>query len=557
MRISLLAGIILSTSIFNFAQSPDWINFFHAPGNVPETIENVTFDNSGNIYMSGYGYFVSGGQGDDFLTIKINSSGTELWQNVFNGAQNSTERPYGMFVDDDGNVYVTGTSRWNSNAYKIVTLKYSAGGSLLWRCVFDSLGQSDGEAHDVYVDNVGNVFVTGRSSPANNSYYKLITIKLDANGNVLNWNYFEQVANTGADGTNIILDNDGNIYSAGYCYGGPNYGMEVVLIRYNSNLDTLWTSHINGSNNSFNEFAVDIAVDDTGNVYLLCWLQNSPGSSDFAVLKINTNGDVVWREEFDEAGNQDIPEAMTMDSDGNIYVTGRVRRTGGGGYNDFAVIKYDNAGIQQWVSYYNGPNNLDDDPIDIALDQNGNIYVCGESNSDGSHFKFIVVKFNPDGSSGWDYIYDENVSSRAFGVWADNSGNIYAAGDGEGSNGSQDFMAVKLSQTSGVNDNNAIPNQFELYQNYPNPFNPNTVIKYQLPETGFVTLKVYDVLGNEVATLINEEKTAGSYEIEFNSHSDESQNLPAGRQGLSSGIYFYQIKVENKFIETKKLVLLK
>ncbi|NUM61945.1 MAG: SBBP repeat-containing protein, partial [Ignavibacteriaceae bacterium] len=128
MRISLLAGIILSTSIFNFAQSPDWINFFHAPGNVPETIENVTFDNSGNIYMSGYGYFVSGGQGDDFLTIKINSSGTELWQNVFNGAQNSTERPYGMFVDDDGNVYVTGTSRWNSNAYKIVTLKYSAGG---------------------------------------------------------------------------------------------------------------------------------------------------------------------------------------------------------------------------------------------------------------------------------------------------------------------------------------------------------------------------------------------------------------------------------------------
>ncbi|MCZ7614908.1 MAG: hypothetical protein M5T52_15575 [Ignavibacteriaceae bacterium] len=70
MRISLLAGIILSTSIFNFAQSPEWINFFHAPGNIPETIENVIFDESGNIYMSGYGYFVSGGQGNDFLTIK-------------------------------------------------------------------------------------------------------------------------------------------------------------------------------------------------------------------------------------------------------------------------------------------------------------------------------------------------------------------------------------------------------------------------------------------------------------------------------------------------------
>ena len=61
-----------------------------------------------------------------------------------------------------------------------------------------------------------------------------------------------------------------------------------------------------------------------------------------------------------------------------------------------------------------------------------------------------------------------------------------------------------------------IPEEYSLYQNYPNPFNPTTKIKYQLPNTGFVTLKVYDVLGNEVVTLVNEEKPAGSYEINFN-----------------------------------------
>ena len=101
-----------------------------------------------------------------------------------------------------------------------------------------------------------------------------------------------------------------------------------------------------------------------------------------------------------------------------------------------------------------------------------------------------------------------------------------------------------------------LPEEFSLEQNYPNPFNPSTVIGYQLPVTGFVSLKIYDVLGNEVATLVNEEKPAGSYEVEFNSHSDGGQNLPAGRQGLSSGIYFYQLQAGN-FTQTKKLILMK
>lgn len=91
-----------------------------------------------------------------------------------------------------------------------------------------------------------------------------------------------------------------------------------------------------------------------------------------------------------------------------------------------------------------------------------------------------------------------------------------------------------------------------LSQNYPNPFNPSTVISYQLPVIGFVTLKVYDILGREVATLVNEEKPAGEYEVEF-----DATNLPS-RQGsaLTSGIYFYQIKA-GEFSETRKMVLLR
>ena len=92
--------------------------------------------------------------------------------------------------------------------------------------------------------------------------------------------------------------------------------------------------------------------------------------------------------------------------------------------------------------------------------------------------------------------------------------------------------------------NNSFPNAFKLLQNYPNPFNPSTKISYEIPERSFVTIKIYDVLGNEITTLVNEEKQSNNYVVEFDG------------SGLTSGIYFYQIKV-NSFVETKKMILLK
>jgi hypothetical protein len=98
------------------------------------------------------------------------------------------------------------------------------------------------------------------------------------------------------------------------------------------------------------------------------------------------------------------------------------------------------------------------------------------------------------------------------------------------------------------------PTYFSLYQNYPNPFNPSTVISYQLPVIGFVTLKVYDLLGREVATLVNEEKSAGEYEVEFSAIVGSASGGNA--YNLPSGIYFYQLKAGN-YSETRKMILLK
>jgi hypothetical protein len=96
--------------------------------------------------------------------------------------------------------------------------------------------------------------------------------------------------------------------------------------------------------------------------------------------------------------------------------------------------------------------------------------------------------------------------------------------------------------------------KFSLEQNYPNPFNPSTSIQYAVDSRQFVTLIVFDILGREVATLVNEEKPAGKYEVEFN-----AAELPSGvsaKGGYASGVYFYQLKAGN-YIETKKMVLMK
>jgi len=103
---------------------------------------------------------------------------------------------------------------------------------------------------------------------------------------------------------------------------------------------------------------------------------------------------------------------------------------------------------------------------------------------------------------------------------------------------------IEVQEAVFVNDDGISPEEFILHQNYPNPFNPRTSISWQSPLRGWQTLRVYDVIGNEIASLVNEEMPAGRYEVDFDA------------SGLTSGIYFYRLKVGN-FVETKKMTLLK
>ena len=136
---------------------------------------------------------------------------------------------------------------------------------------------------------------------------------------------------------------------------------------------------------------------------------------------------------------------------------------------------------------------------------------------------------NMNGTNGSTYAYQTKISS---------TGDIYYLSNTTLFRINSSLTAVKKRNTGNV------PDGFSLSQNYPNPFNPTTTIKYSIPTSSFVSIKVYDVLGNEITTLVNQEKNVGNYTVTFDATK------------FSSGVYFYRMQV-GKFVEAKKLILVK
>lgn len=229
--------------------------------------------------------------------------------------------------------------------------------------------------------------------------------------------------------------------------------------------------------------------------------------------------------------------AATWSSSGlKIYLDGVLLNTNNysGGIPNYAT---ELIGVSAWGDFFNG--HVDEVKIwnfersaaqinSTMLDTLSSAYY---SSSDSGLIAYYRMDFLEDlgiNSDGTDDIRDLSVSGNHLDTYGDpvlvQSGGFVITG-------------VENSEVH-------IPEQFSLSQNYPNPFNPSTTIQYSVPKESNVTLKVFDILGKEVATLVNEEKNVGVYTVNFNA----SQ--------LKSGIYFYTLQV-GSFIETKKMILIK
>lgn len=535
--------LFLTANFFTHTVFTQWTSRYNGPGNNIDEAFAVTSDASGNIYVTGSS--TGSGSNLDYATVKYNSVGQEQWVARYNGPANFLDVGNAITVDVSGNVYVTGISTGTTSFSDYATIKYNSAGQEQWVARYNGPSNGTDEAFSVVVDASGNVYVTGQSLSGTN--YDYATIKYNSAGQQ-QWAARYNGPQSSVDNASVVrVDASGNVYVTGGSTGSGS-GIDYATVKYNSSGQEQWASRYNGTNNA-NDVPSDLAVDGAGNVYVTGGSSGTNSSNDYVTIKYNNAGQEQWNARYNGTGNDnDVSSGLVVSSSGNVYVTGS--SIGQGSATDYATVMYNSAGTQQWASRYNGPNNTSDDASAIAIDGSGNVYVTGASNSGGSNLDYLTLKYNSAGQQMWEQRYNGpgNGIDAALSVCVDNSSNVVVTGNSQGSGSSSDYATVGYSVTTGiVSISSEIPSVFKLYNNYPNPFNPVTKIKFDIPagaSSQNVTMVVYNLLGETVVTLVDQQMQPGSYEVDF------------AASNISSGVYFYRINAGN-FTDVKRMMLVK
>ncbi|MFI5218099.1 MAG: SBBP repeat-containing protein [Bacteroidia bacterium] len=231
----------------------------------------------------------------------------------------------------------------------------------------------------------------------------------------------------------------------------------ILTIKYNSAGVQQWATYYYGpgGSTSGSDSPTDIAVDASGNVYVI-GSSPSPGApSDYVTLKYNSAGVQQWEARYTTPGSyQDIPAEVAVDNSGNVYVTGWAGSQGTT-YGNFVTVKYNASGTEQWNVAFSHGTNYDDRATSIAIDVAGNVYVGGWSYraTTVDTFKLNVVKYNPSGVQQWASSYTSSVYyTRAYDIAVDLNGNVFAGGYVSNSiNNDEDWFVIKFT-SSGQQD---------------------------------------------------------------------------------------------------------
>jgi len=634
MKTTIAVFFFVSISTTNAQVAQEWVQRYNGPlGNSGGSANHLAIDASSNVYVTGFSSDTAGGAtNNDCATIKYNSSGVQQWVRRYNGPANGNDAGSFVAVDGLGNVYVTGNSAGSGTSQDYITIKYNSSGVQQWVARYNGPGNGLDNAVALAVDGLGNVYVTG-NSPGSGTSDDCTTIKYNSSGVQL-WLQRYNGANDFDGGNSVAVDVAGNVYVAGYTFvsgATSNY----ITLKYNSTGFPIWNQTYNGPGNG-DDFAISVSVNTTG-VYVSGYSTGNGTGYDHATIKYNSSGVQQWVQRYNGPGNaSDVVRSMVLDASSNVYVAGSSQVPG----TDYATVKYSSSGVQQWAQQYNGTGNSIDQAWSIAVDVSGDVYVTGYSVGPGSIDDFATVKYNSSGMQQWVQRYNGpgNLSDRAVAIAVDTASNVYTTGFSTGPGVIRYYTTIKYAQlpnspsaltalaissnrinlgwadnsnneagfkierrvntdtswilidsvaqntinhadtgltagtiyhyriyafnaagnsaysnavfdttfsiTSIIAHDSEIPNEYKLYNNYPNPFNPSTTIRFSLPRSGYAKLIIFNTLGEEVTTLIAEDLAVGTFTAQWDAI------------GISSGIYFYRLQ-SGKYTETKKLVLLR
>lgn len=526
MKVANLVAVIISfvCQVIFGQVNLEWAVRYDGSAQDWDTALAIAVDDSGNVYVTGASWGLGGNP--DYATIKYNSLGELIWVNSY--STSFYDLGWDIIVDDSANILVTGGS---------VTIKYDSEGDSTW--IFDN----NAECFRIVMDSTQNYFYI-----AGVSFGDGVLKKIDTNGNLIWENIYNSPFNDHDQFNDMLLDSKGYIIVTGQSWGeGTQW--DYLTINYSPDGDTLWTRRYNGPAPPLEvptDIAFAVVVDDSDNVYVTGWSDGVTGTPQCFTIKYSPEGDSLWGKRFPESGNIGYAGYDMLFDRGHIYIAARAN-----GFDD-TLLKYDVEGNLVWSAVYPANHTFATNPPRLVKDQYGNIYMSSTDYVD-PHAYYVVLKYNPDGSQQWEYRYHPPGSTaftvnNAYALAVDSMLNIYVTGESyvSGAGASFDYLTLKLSQGPvGVElETEPLPTSIQLFQNYPNPFNSSTRIEYTIDEKTNVTLKVFNTLGQEIKTLINEEMIPGYYSRLF-----DGSDLP-------SGVYFYEL-ITDRTRMVKKMAIIR
>jgi len=527
----------------------EWVARYDGPAESRDKAWDMALGPNGSVYVTGESH---GGSDYDYATVKYDAYGNEQWSARYDGPTHGVDRAYAIAVDSEGNAYVTGQSEGSGSGYDYVTIKYDTDGNREWVARYDGPASGTEWARGIAPDGRGGAYVTGRSWGIDSSY-DYATIRYDSEGNQKWVVRYNGPANAGDAANTLVTDERGFVYVSGMSGGGASRG-DYATIKYDSLGTEMWVARYNGPANGTDSVNWGIAVDDSGNVYVTGQSdgEGSIGNNDFATVKYDSLGNELWSTRYNgPAGGDDDGYDIAVSSDGSVYVIGR---SWGGSHNwDYATVKYDANGNEEWVSRYNGPGDDWDCPHRNAVDSDENMYVTGSSVGAGTDTDYATLKYSPSGDLEAEERYDSGSGGpdSPWGLAVDEAGIVYVTGYSAGPEApgaDADYTTIKYHVATGVPDNEVA--EVRLHLCSPNPFSHSTNLHFDFPlGRGPVTLAMYDLRGRVVRRLLDTPNDTGDRSARWDGTDERGIRLPAG-------VYFARLEVEEE-VATRKVVLLR
>lgn len=381
--------VILCTGVALAQLDTAWVRYYDGPDNLNDYASGIDVDSVGMVYVTGSTRRLSSGD-DDYVTIKYDADGDTVWTRLYTGPSFTEANAGAVRVDDAQNVYLRGRLDTSGTASDCLTLKYDMGGNVIWQERYDYGVAGDDWPHDIAIDELGNVYITGTSESSAGGHTDCLTVKYTPDGDTAWARRYDGGTGQTEYGKFVRPAPTGGVYVTGHA--GTPTGPAILTIKYDSGGDTLWARTYKGPGDGDGAAAMD--VDIAGYVYIAGTTFGIAGE-EYITIKYNSDGDTVWvRQYAGTSSGSDNASDIAVDISGNVCVTGQ--SAGSGTSNDFATIKYNLYGDTVWVRRYDGPAHSADGGMALGVDASGSVYVTGQSH-DGSTLNCLTVKYNAQG----------------------------------------------------------------------------------------------------------------------------------------------------------------